>query len=153
MKTWARVIAANRARMITRSGKCLGEGVRRWTPGGAYGMLGGVRAFAVAVLVTAALSACGSGEREAVDFTSDVGALRQMGKHKVAVPVPRVLGAFARSQDGKHYVAPYGRGTATLTLDAPLHDALTSDLKMGRPSPSSDSLYPARRHHGRHRIE
>ncbi len=135
MKTWAGVIAANRARMITRSGKWPWpalRGVRGWTDGGACGMLVLVRAVAVAALVTATLCACGPvREAPAPDFAENVGALRQLGKHKVAVPVPRVLGAFAR--EGDHYVAPYGRGTATLTLDAPLHDALASDLRMGRP--------------------
>lgn len=137
MKTWAGVIAANRSRMITRSGKCPSRGVRGWTDEGACGMLVLVRAVAVAVLVAVTLCACGprsnsdNSEAATPDFTKNVGAMRQMGPIQLAVPVPRVLGPFAR--EGDRYVAPYGRGTATLTLDAPLHDALTADLKMGRP--------------------
>lgn len=106
-------------------------------------MLGFVRALAACVVVAATLCACSPGapsapagassEPETPDFTKNVGAMRQMGPIALAVPVPRELGPFTRSEDGTHYVAPYGRGTAKLTLDAPLHDALTSDLKMGRP--------------------
>ena len=68
-----------------------------------------------------------------------VGAVRTMGEHRLEVPVPRVLGTFTRVRDpsvsegGDRYVAPYGKGTATLTLDPSLHDALTTDLRMGRP--------------------
>jgi peptidoglycan glycosyltransferase len=130
MKTWAGVIAANRARKITRSHRV--ECVRGWTICAQSGMLVLVRAIVAAALLLVA-AACGAEapEQAPVDFAQHVGAMRQMGTHKLAVPVPRVLGAFAR--DGDRYTAPYGRGTATLTLDAPLHDALTSDLKMGRP--------------------
>lgn len=65
------------------------------------------------------------------DLARGVGALRQPGKFALAVPVPRVLGPITKI-DGR-YTAPWGRGQATLTLDAPLHDALSQDLRIGRP--------------------
>lgn len=68
------------------------------------------------------------------DFTRNVGAFRVPGDIKLAVPVPRALATPSQwTRNGDKYISPYGRGTATLTLDAELHDALTTDLRMGRP--------------------
>lgn len=102
-------------------------------------MLCGVKSFLVAVALSAALlacAACAAQERpgpdsEVRDVARGVGALRSAGSLKLAVPVPRVLGPM--TLDGDVYTAPWGRGTATLTLDVPLHDALTLDLLVGRP--------------------
>ena len=104
-------------------------------------MLDDVKALAFVVAAALALGGCTSAStsatetsatlEETVPPTQAVGAFRHPGKIKLAVPVPRVLGAMTKT-DGI-YTAPWGRGTAKLTLDVPLHDALALDLRMGRP--------------------
>jgi cell division protein FtsI/penicillin-binding protein 2 len=94
-------------------------------------MIVDVRALALAAVAAVCACAPSASPHDAPALATGVGALRHAGTHVLAVPAPRVLGML-RKTDGA-YVAPWGRGTATLTLDAPLHDALSADLRVGRP--------------------
>ncbi len=61
------------------------------------------------------------------------GAYRAPGAYALAVPLPPTLGAF-RLDDAAHvYKAPFGNGTATLTLEPALQEPLENDLRLTRP--------------------
>ncbi len=81
-------------------------------------------------LVVVASTACAPAE-VAAHPRHLVGAFRALGKTRlVALPRP-ILGAFALDDAGK-YRAPYGIGTATLTLEPLLQKPLVDDLATGR---------------------
>lgn len=61
------------------------------------------------------------------------GALRDQGDLVLAVPPPPALGAFSLDEENGTYTAPWGRGTATLTLEPALMGPLLEDLRLGRP--------------------
>ena len=87
------------------------------------------RAAAALILVVAAL-ACGPPPEP---LPRGFGVARDRGRYGLRVPRTPKLGPFALDDGRGVFTAPYGWGTATLTLDAPLQQRLVDDLRAGRP--------------------
>lgn len=61
------------------------------------------------------------------------GAARHQGDFRLVVPPPPALGAISLDEQAGSYTATWGRGKATLTLEADLMRPLVEDLRLGRP--------------------
>jgi cell division protein FtsI/penicillin-binding protein 2 len=66
-------------------------------------------------------------------FAPGFGAPRRLGKIGLVPPPAPRLGAIALDEASGAYRAPWGRGTATLTLEPALQKPLADDLRIGRP--------------------
>jgi penicillin-binding protein A len=67
------------------------------------------------------------------DLAHGFGALRERGHLVLAVRPPPALGPFALDEGQRAYFAPWGDGTARLTLEPALMKPLVEDLRLGRP--------------------